>query len=257
MDSSPKWHKCPCGVPLSRAYLSRSPPEPLMDRQAILDKIAAMLKLQESSNFEGESAAAAAMIDKLCKKYGVTLDEATTPQVLTEEFLATKRMNDAEFMLFCSVARFYDAKGFVQYDNSQGRRISRFKCIGTEAQQIQTKLYFDFLKESMVKECEKAMVGEAVLAELLGQEFNKSGFKTNFYKAFAEKVRERLNEMKEPREPHEHKEVTAIEVSKIRFGSRRVSGASGLGAQIGSNAGSNVSLNKQAGGSQRLALSGR
>lgn len=55
-----------------------------MDRQAILDKIAAMLKLQESSNFEGESAAAAAMIDKLCKKYGVTLDEATTPQVLTE-----------------------------------------------------------------------------------------------------------------------------------------------------------------------------
>jgi hydrogenase maturation factor HypF (carbamoyltransferase family) len=44
-----------------------------MDRQAILDKIAAMLKLQESSDFEGEANAAAAMIDKLCKKYGVTI----------------------------------------------------------------------------------------------------------------------------------------------------------------------------------------
>lgn len=165
-------------------------------------------------------------------------------------------MNEAEFMLFCSVARFYDAKGYVQYDKSEGRRISRFKCIGTEAQQIQTRLYFDFLKESMEKECEKAMAGEMVLAELLGQTFVKSGFRTNFYKAFAEKVSERLNEMKETREPHEHKEFTAIEVAKMKFGSRRVGYASGLGAQIGANAGANVSLNKQAGGSQRLALSG-
>ena len=233
--------------------LDESTAQDTMDRQAILDKIAAMLKLQESSDFEGEANAAAAMIDKLCKKYGVSVDEATIPQVLTEEFLSTKRMNDAEFVLFCAVARFYDAKGYVEYDNSQGRRISRFKCIGTEAQQIQTRLYFDFLKESMVKECEKAMAGEAVLAELLGQDFNKSGFRSNFYKAFAAKVRERLNEMKETREDHEHKQYTAIEVAKIRFSSRRSASASGMGAQIGSN----VSLNKQASGSQRLALAGR
>lgn len=228
-----------------------------MDRQAILDKIAAMLKLQESSTFEGEAAAAAAMIDKLCKKYGVTLDEATTPQVLTEEFLSTKRMNEADFVLFCSVARFYDAKGFVQYDSSNGRRVSIFKCIGTEAQQIQTKLYYEFLKECMHNECEKALMGEQILAELLGNEFNKTGFKSNFYKAFALKVKERLDEMKETRDPHEHKEVTAIEVAKIRFGSRRMTGASGAGAQIGSNAGANVSLNKQAGGRQTLAIAGR
>jgi predicted Ser/Thr protein kinase len=171
--------------------------------------------------------------------------------------MSTKRMNDAEFVLFCAVARFYDAKGYVEYDKSQGRKVSRFKCIGTEAQQIQTRLYFDFLKESMIKECEKVMAGEAVLAELLGQEFSKSGFKSNFYKAFAAKVRERLYEMKEDREDHEHKEYTAIEVAKIRFGSRRSASASGMGAQIGSNVGSNVSLNKQASGSQRLALAGR
>lgn len=228
-----------------------------MDRQAILDKISAMLKLQESSNFEGESAAAAAMIDKLCKKYGVTVDEATTPQVLTEEFMNTKRLNDAELTLFCSVARFYDAQGFVQYDNSTGRRISRFKCIGTEAQQIQTRLYFDFLKESMIKECDKAMAGERILAELMGQEFNKTGFKSNFYKAFAAQVRERLHEMKKEREPHEHKEYTAIEIAKHRFGSRRSAGATGIAAQIGASAGANVSLNRQAAGRQTLALSGR
>jgi hypothetical protein len=227
-----------------------------MDRQAILDKIAAMLKLQESSTFDGESAAAAAMIDKLCAKYGVTLQEATTPQVLTEEFLSTKRLNDAEFTLFCSVARFYDAKGFVQYDNSQGRRVSTFKCIGTEAQQIQTRLYFDFLKESMVKECDKAMAGERILAELLEQEFNSSGFRTNFYKSFAQTVKSRLDEMKATREPHEHKEFTAIEVAKIRFGSRRMGSAQGMGAAAGGSAGSSVSLNRQASGRQTLALTG-
>lgn len=227
-----------------------------MNRQAILDKIAAMLALQESSTFEGEAAAAAEMIDRLCAKYGVTIDEATTPQVLTENFHSTGRMNEADFILFCSVARFYDAKGYVHYDNSQGRRISTFKCIGTEAQQIQTKLYYEFLHDCMQKECETAMVGEKILAELLGTEFRKTGFKVNFNKAFADKVRERLTEMKETREPHEHKEVTAIEVNKIKFGNRKVSSASGWGGQLGGNAGSNVSLNKQATGRRSLQLTG-
>lgn len=227
-----------------------------MDRQAILDKISAMLKLQESSSFDGEASAAADMIDKLCRKYGVTVEEATTPQVLTEELLSTKRMNESHFVLFCAVASFYDAKGYVEYDNSQGRRISRFKCIGTEAQQIQTRLYFDFIKECMHNECEKAMMGEFVLAELLGNKFDKTGFRTNFYKAFALQVRERLLDMKKTREPHEHKEFTAIEVAKKSFGSRKVSGASGWGAQLGGSAGSNVSLNRQASGSRNLALTG-
>ena len=225
-----------------------------MDRQAILDKIAAMLRLQQDSTFEGESAAAAAMIDKLCAKYGVTVNEATTPQVLTEDHHSTGRMNDAEFILFCSVARFYDAKGYVQYDKSSGRRVSTFKCIGTEAQQIQTKLYYEFLLETMKNECEKALKGEQILAELIGQEFNKSGFRSNFQKAFSQKVQERLNELKADREPHEHKEVTAIEVSKMRFGSRRMNGAGGIGGMIGSNAGANASLHRQASGSQNRQL---
>jgi hypothetical protein len=227
-----------------------------MDRQAILDKIAAMLALQDSSSFEGETAAAAAMIDKLCAKYGVTVQEATTPQVLTEDFMSTGRLNDADLVLFCAVASFYDAKGYVKYDYSKGRRVSIFKCIGTEAQQIQTKLYYEFLKENMHKECEMNILGEKILAELQGATFSKAGFRTNFNKAFADKVWDRLIEMKATRDPHEHKEFTAIEVAKIRFGTRRTSSATGRGAQLGNNAGSNVSLNKQAGGSQRLQLTG-
>jgi hypothetical protein len=228
-----------------------------MDRQAILDKIAAMLALQESSNFEGEANAAAKMIDRLCKKYGVTVNEATTPQVLTEEMYNMKRMKDAELTLFCAVARFYDAKGYVKCDFSQGRRVSRFTCIGTEAQQIQVKLYYEFLKENMEREAEKAYHGEKILAELLGNTFTRAGFKVNFTKAFAIKVRDRLDEMKKTREPHEHKEVTAIEVAKVKFGKRRSSGGNGWGGQLGGEAGANVSLNKQTGGSQQLALTGR
>lgn len=230
---------------------------PKMDRQAILDKIAAMLRLQESSTFEGESSAAAAMIDKLCKQYGVTVDDATTPQVLVEDYLTTGRMNDAEFILFGTVARFYDATGYVYTSRSSGRKVSTFKCIGTEAQQIQTKLYYEFLLETMQKECNAALMGEKLLAELMGGEFNKAGFKPNFNKAFVLKVRERLDEMKEERGDHEHKEFTAIEVAKKSFGTVKINGASGAGAAIGANAGANASLYRQASGSQTLALSGR
>jgi hypothetical protein len=185
------------------------------------------------------------------------LQEATTPQVHDEEHNRTGRMNESEFILFCAVARFYDAKGYVQYDRSSGRKVSVFKCIGTEAQQIQTKLYYEFLLEQMNKECDKAYEGEKILADILGKNFTRAGFKVNFNKAFADKVRERLNEMKKDREDHEHKEFTTIEVAKIKFGSRKVSGASGWGAALGADSGSQVSLNKQAGGRQQLALAGR
>jgi hypothetical protein len=228
-----------------------------MDRAAILDKIAAMLALQESSDFEGESAAAAALIDKLCKKYGVTVDEATTPEVVTEAVEEYKRMNDANFTLFCAVASFYDAKGYVHFSNSSGRKVSTFKCIGTEAQQIQTKLYYEFLKDSMEKECKKTIEGERVLAEMLGATFSARGYSSNFNKAFASKVKERLIELKATRDPHEHKHLTALTVSKIKFGSHRGSGAHGWGAQMGRDAGSNVSLNKQTTGKTVLQLTGR
>ena len=228
-----------------------------MDRQAILDKIAAMLALQESSTFEGEAAAAAELIDKLCKKYNVSVEEATIPAVLNEIKFSQKRMREADFVLFCAVARFYDARGYVNYDRSQGRKVTHFKVIGTEAQQIQTQLYYEFIHECMEKECEKAYEAEKIIAELTGQEFTRAGFKINFNKAFATKVKERLIEMKKERGDHEHKEYTAIEVAKHTIGKRTVGSGVGSVGYAGSDAGSNVSLHKQAGGRQTLALTGR
>ena len=233
----------------------RNLPGKTMDRQAILDKIAAMLRLQQSSSFDGESAAAAAMIDKLCAKYGVTVEDATKVQILDEVHNETKRLSDADFILFCAVARFYDAKGYVFSDYAQGRKVSQFKCIGSEAQQIQTRLYYDFFKDVMKKECDKAMKGELILAELTGQPFDKAGFRSNFYKSFALRVKDRLDEMKATREPHEHKDATAVVVAERRFGHKRIGSASGWGGALGSDAGSNVSLNRQAtAGRQTLQL---
>jgi NMD protein affecting ribosome stability and mRNA decay len=48
-----------------------------MDRQQVIAKIQSILKLQNGTDFEGEASAAARMIDKLCKQYGITVDEAT------------------------------------------------------------------------------------------------------------------------------------------------------------------------------------
>lgn len=227
-----------------------------MDRQAILKKIAALLKLQESSTFSGESDAAAAKIDELCSKYGVTLYDATVPEVLEEEFYSTKRMDPSLFILFCAVARFYDAKGFVRATYDSGRKLSTFYCIGTEAQQIQTKLYYEYLKDVMQKEVEKAIKGEEILAQIQGKLFSKTGFKSNFCKEFSFKVRDRLDAMKLSREDHEHKQYTLAVVSNMKFVQRKiVIGSNGRSA--GANCGSSVSLNKQTSGSHTLQLTGR
>jgi hypothetical protein len=71
----------------------------------------------------------------------------------------------------------------VHETTKDGRKLSTFKCIGTEAQQIQTKLYYEFLKDNMDQERNKAIQGEKILAELLGDTFDARGFNANFDKA--------------------------------------------------------------------------
>lgn len=228
-----------------------------MDRQSILEKIAAMLALQQSSTFEGEAAAAAEMIDKLCKKYGVTVEEATIPSVFDEVKFSQKRMSEADFELWCAVANFYDCKGYVRYDRSNGRKVTHFKCIGTDAQQIQTELYYKFIHGCMETECEKAYNAEKIIADLLNKSFTRAGFKINFYKAFALKVKERLKELKIERGEHEHKKYTDVVVAERNIGKRKTKKPGGWGGMAGYDAGSQVSLNKQTGGRQTLALSGK
>ncbi len=215
-----------------------------MDRTQVIAKIQSILKLQENTTFDGEASAAAAMIDKLCKQYGITISEATETQVLDEEFLSFKRVNAALSLLLNAVANFYDAKAYLKNGDTKSIQV-----IGSEAQQIQVRLYYDYLVQVMEKEAEVAHKAEKILASLRGDSVSRS-FKINFRKAFAEKVSLRLQEMKKD-EGRVHDDADAVKnkLSAMRFGrAKKMNGASGAGAYAGSNVGAGVSLNRQASG---------
>lgn len=223
-----------------------------MDRQQVIAKIQSILKLQNGTDFDGEASAAANIIDKLCKQYGLSVEEATIAQVLDESFEKFKRINSAKALILNAVALFYDAKAYVKTTDCKSLQI-----IGTEAQQIQTKLYYEYLLESMEKECDKAHKAEKILVEITGGTVSRS-FKINFRKAFADKVSERLYEMKkEENRVHDDAKVVSQKLSKMRFTTaKQFNGATGEGAVVGGDAGSSVSLRRQATGSVTKQLCG-
>ena len=225
-----------------------------MDRKQVIEKIQAILKLQEGTTFDGEADNAAKMIDMLCKKYGVTIDEATEVQVEDEIFLKFKKINVAYATLLNAIAYFYDAKAYLKTDVNGNKTI---QVIGSEAQQIQVRIYFDYLVDCMEKETETAHKAEKIIAQLQGHSLSRS-FKTNFRKGFAEHVMNRLQDKKKQEgRVHEHKAVTDKALSTRRFNtSRRMNGASGYGGNAGASAGGSVSLNRQASGASQKSLCG-
>ena len=225
-----------------------------MDRKQVIEKIQSILKLQEGTTFDGEADNAAKMIDMLCKKYGVTIDEATEVQVEDEIFLKFKKINVAYATLLNAIAYFYDAKAYLKTDVNGNKTI---QVIGSEAQQIQVRIYFDYLVDCMEKETETAHKAEKILAQLQGNTLSRS-FKTNFRKGFAEQVMNRLQDKKKQEgRVHEHKAVTDKALSTRRFNtSRRMNGASGYGGNAGASAGGSVSLNRQASGASQKQLAG-
>ena len=225
-----------------------------MDRKSVIEKIQSILKLQEGTTFDGEADNAAKMIDMLCKKYGVSIDEATEVQVEDEVFFKFKKMNVAYVTLLNAIAYFYDAKAYLKTDVNGNKSI---QVIGSEAQQIQVRIYFDYLVECMEKETETAHKAEKIIAQLQGNTLSRS-FKTNFRKGFAEQVMNRLQDKKKQEgRVHEHKAVTDKALSTRRFNtSRRMNGASGYGGNAGAYAGGSVSLNRQASGASQKSLCG-
>tara|TARA_Y100000022_G_scaffold170242_1_gene156133 strand:+ start:314 stop:994 length:681 start_codon:yes stop_codon:yes gene_type:complete len=225
-----------------------------MDRKQVIEKIQAILKLQEGTTFDGEADNAAKMIDMLCKKYGVTIDEATEVQVEDEIFLKFKKINVAYATLLNAIAYFYDAKAYLKTDVNGNKTI---QVIGSEAQQIQVRIYFDYLVDCMEKETETAHKAEKIIAQLQGNKLSRS-FKTNFRKGFAEQVMNRLQDKKKQEgRVHEHKAVTDKALSTRRFNtSRRMNGASGYGGNAGASAGGSVSLNRQASGASQKQIVG-
>ena len=220
-----------------------------MDRTQVIAKIKSMLKLQESTDFDGEASAAAKMIDKLCVKYGITLQEATEVIAMDEVFASFKRMDVAYTTIVNAVANFYDAKAYVK-TNIEGKKT--IQVIGSEAQQIQVNLYTEYLLGVMNREADVAYEGEKVIASINNSKISRS-FKINFKKAFANQIQDRLLEMKkEEGRVHEDKESVKKALTKMHFNSKtRMKGAVGSGASAGASVGSGVSLNRQARGGKK------
>jgi hypothetical protein len=224
----------------------------MKSRQEIISKIQSILKLQAGTSFDGEASAAANLIDKLCKQHGISVDEVGKVQVLDESFYTYKRVNAAHNTLLNAIANFYDGKAYIK--NSD---VKSLQIIGSEAQQIQIRLYFEYLLDVMEKECNTAHEAEKLLSQLTGSSVSRS-FKINFRKAFADKVGQRLKEMKiEENRVHDDAKAVKDEVALMKFGrAKATSGAKGDGAFAGAGIGSSVSLNRQASGSTQRALCG-
>ena len=233
-------------------YNTRTQAKETMDRSQVIAKIQSILKLQNGTSFEGEADAAAKMIDKLCKQYGVTITEATETQVLDESFVSFKRMNVALATLANAIAKFYDAYAYLKNGDTKSLQV-----IGSEAQQIQVRLYYDYLVQVMENEAEIAHKAEKILCDVTGKSVSRS-FKLNFRKAFADKVAERLREMKvADNRVHDDANAVKTKLSTMRFGrAKKVNGATGAGAYAGAGVGAGVSLNRQASGSVTKQLCG-
>ena len=134
--------------------------------------------------------------------------------------------------------------------------INNYQIIGTEAQQIEVKLYFEYLNDVMEREADKAYKAEKVIAFLHDKKMDRS-FKTNFKKAYAQTIGQRLVEMKKSEGNHAHKEAVDAALSRRNFGKgKRVGGAAGAGATSGAGVGAGASLSRQAGGHTRRSLVG-
>lgn len=223
-----------------------------MNRQQVIAKIQSMMKLQSNTTFDGEASAAAALIDKLCQKYGITLNEASQTQVSDEEFFTFKRINTALVTLLNAVASFYDAAAYLKNGDTKSIQI-----LGSEAQQIQVRLYYEYLVQVMENEAELAYKAEKVLGALTGKAVSRS-FKINFRKAFADKVAFRLKEMKvEENRVHDDAKAVKDKLSTMRFSrAKKMNGAIGDGAFAGSNVGAGVSLHRQTSGASHKQLCG-
>ena len=230
-----------------------------MDRTAALEKIKNMLALQASTNHEGEYAAAAHLIERLCEKYGVTINEAGKPIAKDEQFGDEfKRLNKANALIINAVGKYYGAQPYLKTDTNS---IKTFNLIGTEKQQIETQLYYDFIVDVMEKEAAKAYQAEKIIAEITGSTVNRS-FLNNFRAAFASTISDRLFEMKKERdyENDEHCQAVkeALTTKHFNTRTRHMRAAVGAGGLAGGAVGSNVSLTRQAGsGARQRQLAGR
>tara|TARA_R100001163_G_C5008612_1_gene155295 strand:+ start:143 stop:889 length:747 start_codon:yes stop_codon:yes gene_type:complete len=157
-------------------------------------KIAKVLRLETSSN-SGEAANAAAKVEELCKKYGLTKEDSRDydPQVdEIVEFSSGKsyvQTDVAVSYLQTCVTTYFNAEVLHYRKRNRGGYIKWTTIVASKGNQIQIELYLEYLIETMNKLADRAKKSGAWGTK-------SRSYKSNFRKAFALKVAERLQSMK-------------------------------------------------------------
>ena len=242
-------------------------------------KIAKLLRMQASSN-ENEAANAALLVERLCRQHGISSAEVSADfdpekdQAIAWDALAYgKRRDAAEVMLLSYVAGFFNGQCISKYRKGQ----NTIEVMATQGRRVEIELYFDFLRETMNSQADRAKAAE-------DPHKLDRGFRQNFRKAFVDSIGRRLHEIRrdqmqqerdaeqmprpagtsapglvaQKRRNIEQQAVDAL-CRKLhpRLGSGSgFTGASGSGSQHGRAAGAKVGLNRQVSSRGRLQLSG-
>ena len=243
----------------------------------LLSRLQKMLRLQGSSN-PNEAANAAAFVERICRDAGITpsslsdfdeVDPERDAATKEELIFNGKRIPVADPWLLHIVAKHFNGTT-VRTDSNSYARVEIF---ATQAQMIQIRLFYDYIKSAMDEQAESAKF----LAMARG--YSARGFKATFCKNFTAVVGQRLREMRTAqqteglRSPEDANHVPGLvlrnraemELSRaealcnlkyprLRKGSS-VSLGSGAAASAGRAAGRSIGLSTQLASSSTRSLS--
>ena len=129
-----------------------------MTTSNIKEKIAKLLRMQESSN-SNEAANAAAFVEKLCREHGVSADECIEHDVdedVAVDFFygeASGRLDPSTVILLSAVTDYFNGY-LVRKRAAHRKRI--LHIFAPKANQIQIELYTDYLievRDKLAKQC--------------------------------------------------------------------------------------------------------
>lgn len=241
-------------------------------------KIAKLLRMQGSSNVN-EAANAAHLIQALCLKHGVTVQDCS-PEFDPERDEAVfwtmgrvfKRVDPAFWSLLDHVATYFNGTtvntnatkhfDFNLETCNQTHRV--IEVIATKGNKVQIELYFEYLCEVMEK-----MADEAKIERLRNGYYGDRTFKANFRKGFARAIGIKLRDQKRAEQIYQEKQkvsdnpapdaLALFERNKIekeqvlalvkrrfpKLGKSTGSAYGGSGTEVGFNAGKNTSTQRQ------------
>ena len=237
-----------------------------MTTSNIKEKIAKLLRMQESNN-ANEAANAAAFVERLCREHGVSahecMDHDLEEDVAVDFFYgkASGRLDPSMTILLMGVTSYFN--GYL-VRKSVGNRQRILHIFAPKANQIQIELYTDYLIEVRDKLTKKhCPVGLGNVA-----------FRNNFKKGFAYEIYERLQQMAAEKRDNgiaelgmpglavvqrdKKQDALSLALRNSTYSRLRSSGAysTGAGTDAGRSAAKSVGLNKQVRTSSRRMLAG-